>query len=305
MFKNPQKQKIQDRKILEHKIYKNKVQHKKAQKHKIVKKHTIEQQKISQDKISELLNQINIYNSFKKLLIPFKMKSTYNSIIPLNLYMCWHTKDLPPKMKENYEFLVKSNPEITFHFYDDNDCREFIKDNFEDDVLNAFDKLIPGAYKADLWRYCILYINGGIYLDIKYRCVNGFKFIALTEEEHFVRDRPDNCVYTALIVTLPQNEIMKKCIYQIVENVKNKFYGENSISPTGPGLLGKYFTNEKIKQLEMYFKDSFIENKLDEFYVVNNDKIILTYYSGYRIEQLNFQKNKYYGILWDEKSIYL
>ena len=35
------------------------------------------------------------------------------------------------------------------------------------DVLNAYDSLIPGAYKADLFRYLVLYREGGVYLDCK------------------------------------------------------------------------------------------------------------------------------------------
>jgi mannosyltransferase OCH1-like enzyme len=79
-------------------------------------------------------------------------------------------------MQECVDKLKKDNPEFEYHFYDDNQCREYIKDNFNKDVLHAFDKLIPGAFKADLWRYCILYKKGGIYLDIKYQCENNFKF---------------------------------------------------------------------------------------------------------------------------------
>jgi mannosyltransferase OCH1-like enzyme len=195
------------------------------------KLHKIKIQQIQEykDKIEKHNSNVKIGNTYNRLNIPFQLKSTYNSIIPLHLYQTWHTKDLPQKMKENLEFNKYANPKITFHLYDDSECREFIKNNFEQDVLDAFDNLIPGAYKADLWRYCILYIKGGIYLDIKYKCVNNFKFIALTEKEHFVRDRPDNYVYTGLIVTLPQNEIMRNCIYQIVENVKNKFYGSDPL----------------------------------------------------------------------------
>ena len=50
----------------------------------------------------------------------------------------------------------KTNPIFEHHLFDDNDCREFIKNNFPEVVLQAYDGLIPGAYKADLWRYCIL-----------------------------------------------------------------------------------------------------------------------------------------------------
>ena len=40
-----------------------------------------------------------------KSKVSFIPKSEYNSIIPLNVYTCWHTKDLPPLMKQNFEKL--------------------------------------------------------------------------------------------------------------------------------------------------------------------------------------------------------
>ncbi len=265
-------------------------------KHKKLKELQEEIRKKTDDK-----NKLIVYNSLFK---PFVLKLSYNNIIPLQLYTCWHTKNLPPLMKENFNFLVESNPKITFHLYDENECREFIKTHFDPDVLCAYDALIPCSYKSDLWRYCVLFINGGIYMDIKYKCVNGFKFISLTEQEYFVRDRPENCVYTALIVALPRNEVLFKCIRQIVANVKNRYYGFDSLEPTGPRLLGKYFTSEDRGKLELYFKDTYVEDKLDKYYIVKKDRIILTYYDGYRDEQAKYQKNKYYAVLWKEKNIY-
>jgi hypothetical protein len=261
------------------------------------------QEKIKQhkDKIEKHNSNVKIFNAYNRLNFPFQLKSTYNVIIPLHLYTCWHTKDLPPLMRENYNFLVESNPEITCHLYDEEDCRTFIKDNFNPDVLEAYNSLIPCAYKADLWRYCVLYINGGYYMDIKFGCVNNFKFISLSEKEYFVRDRPENCVYNALIVTLPQNEIMKKCIYQIVENVKNKYYGNDPLYPTGPGLLGKYFTQEEKDSMEMYHD---LVESINKYYIVKGDRIILAFYEGYRDEQSKYQKNKRYGELWNERNIY-
>ena len=207
-------------------------------------------------------------------------------------------------MRKNYNLLVENNPEFTHYLYDENDCREFIKNNFPIDVYNSYNKLIPCAYKADLWRYCVLYINGGIYIDIKYNSTNGFKFIALTEKEHFVRDIQEKSVYNALIVTLPKNEILLKCINQIVENVKNRYYGENPLYITGPALLGRFFENEEINNMELYHQYSVIENKLNEYYIVYNGRIILKFFNEYRDEQSKFQKRKHYHTLWSEKNVY-
>ena len=252
------------------------------------------------DKYNVEFRKIKLYNEMN---IKFDIKQNYNSIIPLNFYTCWHTKDLPPLMKANYDQLVSQNPELSFYLYDENECRNFIKNNFDLDVLNAYNSLIPCSYKSDLWRFCVLYINGGIYMDIKYKCVNDFKLIALTEQEYFVRDRPINTTYTALIVVKPQNPIMLKCINQIVTNVREQYYGLNPLYPTGPGLLGTFFSQEDFTDMKIYFTDTKTTNFSQEYMVYKNT-IILTYYEEYRNEQKQYQKNKNYTQLWNERKIY-
>ena len=238
----------------------------------------------------------------------FKLRENYNSIIPLDVYTCWHTKDLPPLMKQNYEKLISDNPKMSFHLYDENECREFIKTYFKPDVLEAYDGLIPCSYKSDLWRYCVLFINGGIYMDIKFGCVNNFRLISLTEKEHFVRDRdPPGGTLTGLIVCKPGNIILFNCIRHIVNNVKNKFYGEGALCPTGPGLLGLFSSKSEKKQMEMYFENT-VANGRDNYYIGYNngetDIIILKMYDEYREEQKLYQKNPYYSSLWDQRKIY-
>ena len=51
-------------------------------------------------------------------------------------------------------------------YFNDKACKNFIKQHFGPNVVKAYNMLIPGAYKADLWRLCVLYIHGGIYGDL-------------------------------------------------------------------------------------------------------------------------------------------
>jgi mannosyltransferase OCH1-like enzyme len=254
---------------------------------------------------NELIKTANYFIKNNKY---FRLKENYNSVIPLNVYTCWHTKELPPLMKQNYEKLISDNPKMSFHLYDENDCREFIKKHFKQDVLDAYDVLIPCSYKSDLWRYCILFINGGIYIDIKFGCVNNFRLISLTEKEHFVRDRdPPGGTLNGLIVCKPGNIILFNCIRQIVKNVQNKFYGNDALCPTGPNLLGLFFSKREKKQMHMYFENATANGK-DNYYIgYNNGKddiIILKIYDKYRDEQRLYQKKTYYANLWNEKKIY-
>jgi mannosyltransferase OCH1-like enzyme len=236
-----------------------------------------------------------------KAKVPYPIKEKYYQAIPLNIYQTWHTKDLPPLMKNTVNQIIYSNPEFNCQLFDDNDCRNFIKDNFDTNVLNAFDSLIPGAYKADLWRYCILYKNGGVYLDIKYEPVNGFKFISLTEKEHWVLDVDKNGVYNALIVCKPNNEILLKAINKVVDNVKNKFYGSNCLHPTGPLMLAEFFTQSDKNNFDMYHD---FYQSINNRFIFFNGYIIFKSYNSYLNEHNNNSKVPYYGSLWASRNVY-
>jgi mannosyltransferase OCH1-like enzyme len=154
------------------------------------------------------------------------------SILPLRLFQTWHTKNMPYFMKKNMNSLIEKHPEFQHTFFDDQDCRDFIVTHFPPSVLEAFDRLIPGAYKADLFRYCVLYIHGGIYIDIKFHTVPEFSLLSLTDKEYFTRDINNIDVYNGLMACLPQNPILMKCINdgsQVIENVffefRNPKYG--------------------------------------------------------------------------------
>ena len=235
------------------------------------------------------------------LSISYPKKSHYNNIIPLNIFQTWHTKQLPPMMLKNTEFIKQSNPAFNYMLFDDNDCREFIKNNFKVDVLNAFDTLIPGAYKADLWRYCVLYIIGGIYIDIKYIPINGFKFISLTEKEHWVLDIDKNGIYNALIVAKPGNNILLQAINKIVYNVKHRYYGNSCLEPTGPLLLAKLFSPEQKQAFDM--KHAFYISMKYRFILLNNYYVFRSY-NEYLDERDQNQKVPHYAILWNHRQIY-
>jgi mannosyltransferase OCH1-like enzyme len=248
------------------------------------------------------MNKHNSYNNSIRQFTetyhpePISNSPITNNIIPLNLFQTWHTLKLPPKMQENVDLLKAQNPEFIHYLYDDTMCRNFIKEHFNINVLYAFDTLIPGAYKSDLWRLCILYKYGGIYLDIKYSCNEPFKLIQICDKEYWVRDY-NYGVYQALMVNLPNNRILMDAINKIVYNVKYKLYLTNPLEITGPQLLGKFFTKSQ--------KDGFkIELNCEKGGIVYNNKVILKAYPEYKSEQNANELKQYYAILWEKKQVY-
>ena len=221
--------------------------------------------------------------------------------IPLKIYQTWNTKNLSKPMKETVENLKKQNPEFEYFLFDDNDCIEFIYKYFHKDILDAFNKLKPGAYKADLWRLCVLYINGGVYIDIKMSCVNNFKLIEIIDKEHYVKDRSwtKGKIYNGFLVCKEGNPFLIDCINQIVTNTKSNYYGDVAVDPTGPGLLRYVMLKNKNKyklNLDMFHAEEggFIKYK--------NKNIISTTYKGYY--SVDNKPDTNYRTFYDKKDIY-
>ena len=269
-------------------------------------------------------------------------ESDESPVVPLIIYQTWHSIQLPPKMSACVDKLKRDNPEFEHHLYDDASCRMFIKENYDKSVLNAYDQLVPGAYKADLWRYCVLYKTGGIYLDIKFQCEPGFLLIEFTKDsDTFVLDRPygdlstpleinlsilnspsfyENLskytdgtwenkqigLYNAVIASSPNNPVLYECIQQIVKNVASKKYGYNALYPTGPGLLGEIYFGTK-KGYQEKIKQIKYFNSINGTYIINKKGKVLSQYPEYRAEQTMYSKKGaifYYSDLWFKKNIY-
>ena len=195
------------------------------------------------------------------------------------------------------------NPNYNIDFSLDNDCIDFLRENFNDYVADLFLGIPKGMYKADLWRYCVLYKMGGIYLDIKYIPVNNFKFINLLDREYWVTDVDGNGIYNAFMICKAGNPILLNAINKIVENVQNKYYGTSFLEPTGPLLLSKYFTNEEKKKSPIkHFLNGI--NDFNKFILFNNHPI-LQCFGGYHVEQNKYKIKKHYSELWNERNIYL
>ena len=92
--------------------------------------------------------------------------------IPKIIYRTWKDKNLPKDYQDAWDYTAKKNPEYKQVLYDDKDILKFLEtfslpDINSQTLIDTFNSLVHGAAKADFFRYCIMYQNGGIYLDIK------------------------------------------------------------------------------------------------------------------------------------------
>jgi len=104
---------------------------------------------------------------------------------------------------------------------DDNEQYMFIKNHFSDYVTSFYKNLHFSTHKADLYRYCRLYIEGGVYFDIKTMPLVSLDFIIRNKTSIFVITEGTNWVHNGVIATFPKNPIMLELISKMVGH-KNK-----------------------------------------------------------------------------------
>jgi len=164
--------------------------------------------------------------------------------IPPILYKTGPKKKLDANVKNLFKETLANNPDYKIKYFDNQSCREFIKQYFDKNVLNAYDSLIPGAFKADLWRYCVLYQNGGVYGDLTQKYLVPLDQLVDRDYDRVVLVK-DMCwplcfkhgIQISFMAAVPKLPLFKDAINQVVYNVKHKKYGCNTLAVTGPGLF--------------------------------------------------------------------
>tara|TARA_Y100000385_G_scaffold263855_1_gene296723 strand:+ start:116 stop:805 length:690 start_codon:yes stop_codon:yes gene_type:complete len=182
---------------------------------------------------------------------------------------------IPKKVWDKFKIFAK---DYKVKYYSNQDCIRFITQNYSKEKANIFRKLATGAHKADLFRYCVLYKLGGIYLDIKIVLVKNINTIF----NHINK----NILYTVLsgrhifqgvIATYPDNNIFCPLINDF--NKLDNDYFKEKITRNNPKY--HYFT----KRFYQVIKNRIGQNPTVGVNKYNNQKIIL-------FQEKNVQINK-------------
>lgn len=196
------------------------------------------------------------------------------------------SKDLPIEIQNLFRNILENNLDFEMIYFDDNQCEDFISNNFDDRVLDAYNRLVPSAYKADLFRYCLLYQNGGVWSDLTqkfYEPIENFidfkKDKLILVEGGFIDCAKKKGIEIAFMASAPKNEIFLKAIEQIVMNVESNYYGCSSFNPTGPIMF-----RELVEMNNVNYKSGFEfkrmsvneDSEIDDYIVYKNKKIIKT-----------------------------
>jgi len=211
---------------------------------------------------------------------------------------------------------IEFNPDYAYQFFDDIESREFIKEHFTDKYVKYYDILYPGAFKADFFRYCYLYINGGFYFDNKSILLVSLNNIIQENDELLLcQDHHKLGYYNAVMMSVPKHEIFMKLLDAIIYKIDNfqKIYNpftnrqysklDNILSLTGPNLLCEIFNVMRLNyNHHVFMKHDILGNYQNYKNLVVNFKNELILYKNYN--HFNIHNPNHYSKLWNKHLLF-
>ena len=175
----------------------------------------------------------SLYQAYQEKPVPTE-DSPYS--IPPIVHLIWLGSPLPERCKEMVDSWKKFHPSWEVKVWVDADVKDFQMVN-----QAAFDKATNYGEKADIWRYEILYRQGGLYVDTDFECLGPFDGLHRSLE-FFAGAAYDKeaLLYNGLIGTAPNHPILKYCI----DSIKPSSGDGNAVrimDQTGPYLLTRAF----------------------------------------------------------------
>jgi hypothetical protein len=117
-----------------------------------------------------------------------------------------------------------------YEFYDDDRAAQFLQTHFPPAVFEAYDALLPGAFKADLFRYCVLLIMGGLYADTDVMLESNLdKLIPPSVGFMTPEDIPGmtvghaHCLWNGFLAAAPGHPFLAQTIQNVVNHVRNRY----------------------------------------------------------------------------------
>lgn len=224
--------------------------------------------------------------------------------IPKKIIQTSETYNLTDSMKS----LIDFNPEYEYVFFSDAQRRNFLKNAFSQKIVDAYDILVPGAFKADLFRYGYLFIHGGCYFDDKTIARKSLREIIQPDDELLLcSDVVDDSILNSIIMTCPKNFLFFRLLLSACDNILSYQTSRGMLYLTGPKLMHEIF-KPLITESNLRFKHIVINNDFSSyknFKIVDKNSTALLF-SKTNQEALNkfcFDSN-HYRQLWNRNEIF-
>jgi hypothetical protein len=121
--------------------------------------------------------------------------------------------------------------------YDDDDMRKMVQ-AYRPDLLRTYDGFNHPVERADVWRYLVVWVYGGLYVDSDVECMQSIRYwndMFIHPPSIYVSDRWNNTMLSNLVTNQTDKDIEEK---------KARFY-EKWLPKVWVGIEGNFKDDEE------------------------------------------------------------
>ena len=202
--------------------------------------------------------------------------------------------------------ILNNAPTHEYFFFDGTRLEKYLEGCFSETVVKAYELLAPGAYKADFFRYLFAYLNPCIYLDVKMVLNAAISAVYHFDQggQVFVDDVNQGHIYNGFFISRRvKSNVFKYAIILCLDGIIWNDYREDSLSVTGPGILGLAKICDGVVEPRLFkvFDGEDWQNSIvcDQSGV----PVINCAYPGYYTED-NYLNERHYHVFWDGRRVF-
>jgi hypothetical protein len=226
--------------------------------------------------------------------------SEEDEIVP----MIFHSIGKDGSQEAHQQITATANPEFVRNHRGDADALDYIKDWCGSEVASAYSCMAAPAFRADIFRFCALYAQGGVYLDNDIMPLVQLKELYSPCSVATVgHDIPQGGVpgkQMKILAGAPGAPIFKCMLDRIVENVRHRAYPDSCLAVSGPALLHECYT-ENSGNVAITYHDT--RNAMWPYTGMRQGNKVISYEIA--VSKKFFEEDKTdYGYLFANRQVY-
>lgn len=210
-------------------------------------------------KFKELMgNNINnspIWIMLEKNFDKYYIENKTDINIPKKIHQVWLGGKIPDKYKRLRDTWIEKNPDWEYKLWTDDDVNDFQLENIE-----SFNNIKNLGVKSDIFRYEILFREGGLYVDTDFECLTSFNDLIYLDLFSGTGHVYEPEVFNGLIACKKGHNLLRTLVDDIKVIETNDF--STILSLTGP----KYFSNKLFEWIKETPEDKTVVFPTNFFY---------------------------------------
>jgi hypothetical protein len=163
-------------------------------------------------------------------------------------------KSAAPTFNENGIF--SGNPTFKIRHHNDASAYEYVRARCGEEAGHAYKCLAPAAFRADLFRFCAMVADGGVYLDEDIVPLMYLEELyAPCAQSTVGHDWPPG-KQMKIIASVPNASLFRCALDKIISNVRQRVYPVDPLSLTGPLMLQTCYAASDTSDVAITYSDT-------------------------------------------------